>query len=342
MFKMQKRFLTAACALLSIPQFGYSLSCDITIHLQDPEWSIVYVKVDGAFYDLSTVATLGSDGWWTLDATDIGTTYSTDFFFTSGTSLDNDYVVGINSYNVIVTDYYGEKILCSDYTSSDIYIYENPSVSGEAVVSEISPYDKYFWVLRPEDEAWANSVPMLAATANDIGNGKSMHADGNLCGWYYYGFGSLDEELFEDAYVYPEDDIEEYFGVQGIWSSASEGINLKHLYDSLETDSIYFIPDSSVWPDDGASKGVYTAYPSVSGFCVPKANLSIGKGDITITETGYTAAGDSAETPFSGNYTVCGNSSEYVVVVSSGTHNIALRSATINAASGSLPACLQD
>lgn len=266
MFKMQKRFLMAAAfALLSIPQFGYSLSCDLTIHIQNPDWSTVYVYVDGNFTDLSTVATLGSDGWWTLDAVDIGSSTAENFFFASGTAWYNDYVIGISLFNVITTDYTGQAITCSDYSSSDIYIYENPSVSGESVISENKPVVKYFWVLIPEDKDWMSTLPMIAATADDIGNGVSLTVDTDLCGWYYYEF--FNEDPFEDAYIYMNDDSEEYFGVQGIWGTTSEGINLKALYDSLETDTIYFIPDDGAWPDDGASKGFYTVDPGVSGSC---------------------------------------------------------------------------
>lgn len=339
MFKMQKRFLTAAvCVAFFVPQFSHSMGCDLTVHLQDPGWSSIYINAGGGFTDLYNVATLDSYGWWTLDATSVGFSFSTEFYFASGNSWYGDYVINSAYYNVIPDDYNANMIDCSDYSSGDIYIYENPSTSGEAVVSETSPYDKYFWVLLPENEAWTGAIPMLAATADDLGNGKSMHAVDNLCGWYYYGFG--DEEPFEDAYVYLKDDAEEYFGVQGVWGSAGEGINLKHLYDSLETDTIYFIPDSSAWPDGGGTEGIYTTYPDVSGSCdlfVQTVTLNIHQGDITITETGYTASGDSAETPFIGNYAINGSSSEYVVEVSSGTHNIAL-SAKISAASGSLPA----
>lgn len=263
---LKNRLMIAAFALFSIPQVGYSLSCDYTIHLQDPSWSASYMNVDGTFYDLSTVGTLGSDNWWSIVASSVGSSTSTDFFFASGTAWYNDYAINTVYYNVIVSDYNSNKFTCTDYDgATDIYIYENPSSSEETVVSTSPPDAKYFWVLIPEDKDWMTTLPMIAATADDIGNGIAMTVDTDLCGWYYYVF--FNEDPFEDAYIYMQDDTEEYFGVQGIWGTTSEGINLKNLYDSLGVDSIYFIPDDGAWPDDGGTQGFYTADPGVSGTC---------------------------------------------------------------------------
>ena len=147
----------------------------------------------------------------------------------------------------------------------ELFIYENPLKPGYTVVSSNPPNAKYFFVLIPPDmTAWMSSVPMVSLDGGKTG--REMKADPDKCGWYYYVF--YDEIPTDDVVLYRAEDEErkDMLGMLGTKETepTATPIPLNTVFSMV--DSIYFVPDESLWLSDG-DNGFYDVYPDIEGDC---------------------------------------------------------------------------
>ena len=253
------KWALGACLLFLGAQNAFALKCEGTIHVKAPSGvSNLWVYSQGAFTKLK----LASSGWFEASTLSFGE--SEDKFVLSTTGGHNP------------ADWYDRKVTsggdqenvftCSDLSTGDLYIFEDPGTPGKTVVSKNPPNAKYFFVMIPPDmEEWMSSVPMLSLDGGQ--SGKPMTAVGDMCGWYSYVF--FDTAPTDNVVLYRDDDTEriDMIGLNGNWETGVDAtpIPLAMLFNVMEAagnDTLFFVPDEEQKTNDD---GYYYSAAEVDG-----------------------------------------------------------------------------
>lgn len=249
--------------------------CLGTVHVKLPDsWETSYVYFANKAYPISAKAAKNDAGYITVDLGSLISpqpqTQDNGFVFVNSTDVDYPppRVVQSKSYNISEgrSDFSKSLIRCPG-DENEIYVFENPKTEGKTEVLSEPPDAKYIYIMiPPDDDAWMAAVPMVS-----LDGGKTatmMTADPEHCGWFYHvWFG----EPVSDDVVFMRDDaqsVDKALGVNGLQEEgdAATPIPLNTYFDAFETNTIYFIPDQSFWPDE-TSNGFYASYPDVEGIC---------------------------------------------------------------------------
>lgn len=292
--------LLLACVLF-LASYAAALNCSGTIYFKAPaDWKDVYVAVSGLTTKYTKV-TVNKDGWYQIDASAIETTafVKNAFVFTNtNKNRQNQYVTR--------SDYATKNwsstasIQCSDIEGDALYVYEgekgvtmlapkapgagpgkpaessssvtDPKSSSSSVKSSSSetrpgPGTKKvsgtFYMLMPETSHWMTGVPMFSTDGGKTG--KRLTAERDMCGWFSIKLKDFDAN---NVIIYRNNDKSDQIGLNGLAETEATAaeIPLASLFDSLETNSLYFIPDASKRPDS-KTKGWYVNDPGVTGTC---------------------------------------------------------------------------
>lgn len=242
---------------------AFALNCTGTIYFKAPEdWTKAYaLSGTGTFTEI----TANKDGWFIIDASKITVerkAAKTDFTLTSTNKTTTAHYVDRTNYDAAKATAQS-AIACKDFNgTTELYIYADEK--GKTALANEMPgkISGTLYILNPELSGWMTGAPMLSA---DGGNtGTLMRAERDLCGW----FSLTMKDVPEEAIVYRSNNKSDQLGLKGLAETDVHAtpIPLAKLFDSLETKSLYFIPDASKRPD-AKTNGWYTSDPGVTGVC---------------------------------------------------------------------------
>ena len=243
--------------LFCLASLAYSLNCSGTIYFKAPShWEEVY----GVVGSRETRLELNDEGWYQISAASLNGSGSTGkrattFLLSNG---DNEWVDASDFVTTSKTT--TNLISCDDFNGTrNLYIYE-----GSSGKTELANEKKSFTlhVLAPELSGWMTGVPMLSLDAGKTG--IRFGANRNLCGWFDIKLNTMSDSVL----IYRSNNSEDQIGLNGLQESESDAtlIPLATLFDSLETNELYFIPDAGKRPNK-ESNGWYDFDPGVSGVC---------------------------------------------------------------------------
>ncbi len=246
---MIKKFVFVLLLALVGVQSAFALRCEGTIHVKVPStWSSPNIMIDGSWIKLPAAAL--QNGWYVLNATEFGGSISERFIF-----AESDWMgAGITTkhYNVkggIDGWRQDDAFSCEDLSLGNLYVYENPVVSGTTVYGPNPPDAKYFFVMIPPDmEDWMADLPMLSFDGGKTG--KPLTAVADMCGWYSYIF--WNEEISDNVVLYRDgaaiDPVtgihEDLIGLRGNWEDSDAATPIPMgLFFGMGVDSLFFVPD---------------------------------------------------------------------------------------------------
>lgn len=243
--------------VLCFMSVAYSLNCSGTIYFQAPaHWEAVY----GVVGSRETKLQKNEEGWYEISAASLsGSGFlgnrATTFLLSNG---EDEWVDAQNFGTSTQTT--TNLISCDDFNEENrLYIYE-----GETGKTVLSNEERNFvlHLLIPEISGWMTGIPILSLDAGKTG--RRFSANRNLCGWFDIRLNTLSDSVI----VYRSNNNQDQIGLNGLQETEirAELIPLSSLFDSLQTNELYFIPDESKRPDK-TSNGWYDFDPGVSGVC---------------------------------------------------------------------------
>lgn len=254
-----------------------SMSCDGTVYFKKPaSWTSAFAVAGGqkAVFTNSPHA-----GWLQVSASAIGGANAAPEFFleqTGANDCNSGKCARRDSMNIMYMAYKaGLGFKCTDFgATGELWISEypdpsNPNSSTVTFFSSAAPDAKFiYFLVPPEDIEWMSSVPMISTDGGVTG--KPMTADPDRCGWYYHVW--VSDLPTEQVIFYRDDDVtkKDAIGLNGLWDEdyVADPIPMGTYFALYATNKLYFIPDDSYWPDDGASLGWYDTDPiTVEGSC---------------------------------------------------------------------------
>lgn len=269
-----KALSAVLCAIFFFVSGSFALDCKGTVYFKKPnDWSRVYLA-GGALF--SEVKENYGSGWYVAEA-DIAARGST-FRFTNNASYYPVKCVTDAGFNLVNLDcQFDDEFSCDDFNGKDaLYIFEHPTELGKTVVSNDPPDIKYFHVMIPETEEWQMYPPKIRAEGEDPSKGTLLIPDENHCGWFYAVFFNVEPP--ENVIVY--NDNGEEFGIKGLNASDVSLIPLRQVFEDLQTQNLFFIPDDSYWY--GYENGWSVEYPEVEGQCTYNLATLIYDTDVSL------------------------------------------------------------
>ena len=218
------------------------------------------------------VTTKNDDGYFELDLSTLGLeSYVSKF------SISNSTTSGMTSYIVTDTVWMHQNpydanaiqnmatIPCPTTADGQVYVAENVLRPGTAYIGTTPPDAKFFYVLVPEEKEWQSDDLMISyTTKTGAKKDTAMIPSPDYCGWHYMVFDTPPS----DAILYLKNSPDVQLGINGMWDDdgVADPVDLSLVFDAYSVEKLFFIPDETVWPDEG-SEGWYTEYPDVEGTC---------------------------------------------------------------------------
>ena len=245
-----------------------SAACQGTLYFKPPAgWSSVYFNANNLSKPIPS-SSKNANGWWVYDMGESGAeAQETKFALSDGTTTPMKYVTtktwdALSQYDANVAKN-NRDIPCPG-ASGSVYVAKDPSGSG-TYVGDVPPNAKFLYVLVPDDKEWQSDVMMVKSGS---GAGEQMAPAPNMCGWFrvFYEEGKVPDDIIIYRKNKPEDEI----GQNGLWGSDADAVPLplNTILEAFGTNSLYFIPDDTQWPDgEEAAQGLFTTNPGVDGIC---------------------------------------------------------------------------